>query len=80
MKNIKGIKENLRKMILKSYINISSKLKENTGSSFIETAIKILSAVVIGALVLAGIYLLFSTIIFPTLTERIQEMFNYKGN
>jgi lipopolysaccharide export LptBFGC system permease protein LptF len=36
-------------------------------------------AVVIGALVLAGLYLLFNSTILPTLTQRIQEMFNYKG-
>jgi len=29
--------------------------------------------------VLAGLYLLFSGTILPTLTERIQQMFNYGG-
>ena len=42
-------------------------------------AVKILMAVVIGALVLGGLYLLFSGTILPTLTQRIQEMFNYRG-
>ena len=46
---------------------------------FVDTAVKILMAVVIGALVLAGLYLLFSGTILPTLTQRIQEMFNYGG-
>ena len=38
-----------------------------------------LMAVVIGALVLAGLYALFGDVVMPTLTERIQEMFDYAG-
>ena len=54
-------------------------LASNKGEGFVDTAVKILMSVVIGALVLAGLYLLFSGTILPTLTQRIQEMFNYKG-
>lgn len=43
-------------------------------------AIKVLMAVVIGALVLAGLYLLFKDTILPELVDRIQDMFNYRGN
>ncbi|OCN02859.1 hypothetical protein A7X67_12345 [Clostridium sp. W14A] len=42
-------------------------------------AIKILISVVIGALLLAGLYALFGDTIMPTVTSRIKEMFNYKG-
>ena len=42
-------------------------------------AIKILMAVVIGALMLAGLYALFSENVLPTLSRRITEMFNYAG-
>ena len=42
-------------------------------------AIKILMAVVIGALLLAGLYALFGDTVLPTLTRRITEMFNYAG-
>jgi hypothetical protein len=54
-------------------------LADSRGEGFVDTAVKILMAVVIGALVLAGLYLLFNSTILPTLTQRIQEMFNYKG-
>ena len=47
---------------------------------FIDTAVKVLMAVVIGALVLAGLYMLFKDTILPELTRRIQEMFNYNGS
>ena len=49
------------------------------GEGFVDTAVKILIAVVIGALVLAGLYLLFNTTILPTLTQKITEMFSYSG-
>lgn len=49
------------------------------GEGFVDTAVKVLMAVVIGALVLAGLYLLFKDTILPELTRRIQEMFNYGG-
>lgn len=42
-------------------------------------ALKILMAVVIGALLLAGLYTLFEDNVLPTLTRRITEMFNYAG-
>lgn len=49
------------------------------GEGFVDTAIKILMAVVIGALVLGGLYALFGETVLPTLKQRIQDMFNY-GN
>jgi hypothetical protein len=51
----------------------------NKGEGFVDTAVKILMAVVIGALVLAGLYLLFNSVILPNLNDRIQQMFNYSG-
>lgn len=56
-----------------------SMLSSNKAEGFVDTAVKILMAVVIGALVLGGLYLLFSGTILPELTRRIQEMFNYRG-
>ena len=41
--------------------------------------VKILMAVVIGALVLAGLYMLFDKTVLPTLVQRIKDMFNYAG-
>ena len=54
-------------------------LSANAGEGYIDTAIKILVAVVLGALLLAGLYALFGETVLPTLTERIEEMFNYGG-
>lgn len=54
-------------------------LANNRGEGYVDTAVKILMAVVIGALVLAGLYALFGDTVLPTLTRRIQDMFNYAG-
>lgn len=53
-------------------------LTDRRGEGYVDTAVKILMAVVIGALVLAGLYALFGDVVMPTLTERIQEMFDYR--
>ena len=50
-----------------------------TLAGYIDTAIKILIAVVLGALLLAGLYTLFGDTVLPTVTERVEEMFDYKG-
>lgn len=54
-------------------------MRSQCGENFVDTAIKILMAVVIGGLVLAGLYAVFGETVLPTLKERIQEMFNYAG-
>jgi len=54
-------------------------LKSNKGEGYVDSGVKVLIAVVIGALLLGGLYLLFKGTILPTLTNRITEMFNFKG-
>ncbi len=54
-------------------------LSNNRGEGFVDTAVKILISVVIGGLLLTGLYLLFKDTVLPTLTEKITEMFNFKG-
>lgn len=54
-------------------------LKDTRGEGYIDTAIVILISVVLGALLLAGLYALFNDTVLPELVRRIQEMFNYTG-
>ncbi|MSU03531.1 DUF6133 family protein [Tissierella pigra] len=58
---------------------VKTAVSNNKGEGYIDTAVKILIAVVLGALLLAGLYLLFGDVVMPTLNERIREMFNYAG-
>lgn len=51
----------------------------NAGEGYIDTALKVLMAVVIGALLLGGLYALFDDTLLPTLTRRISSLFDYTG-
>ena len=50
-----------------------------TGEGYIDTAVKVLIAVVLGALVLAGLYAILNDTVMPTVTQKITEMFSYNG-
>ena len=45
---------------------------------YVDSGVKILIAVVIGALLLAGLYALFNDTIMPTVTQKVKDLFNYK--
>ena len=46
---------------------------------YIDTGVKIIIGVVVGAVILGGFYALFKTVIIPRLNTEILEMFNYAG-
>lgn len=54
-----------------------AKLKDNSGQGALDTAVVVLISIVLGALILAGLYALLDDTVLPTLTQKIQEMFNY---
>ena len=51
----------------------------NRAEGFVDSGVKILISVVIGALLLGGLYVLFGDTILPTLTDKIEGLFNYAG-
>lgn len=78
---------NTMKKILKKIENkgqsvrnkIQDVMQDRAGENYVDVGVKILIAVVIGALLLAGLYALFGDVVMPTLEQRITEMFNYAG-
>ncbi len=54
-------------------------LENVKAEGYVDSGVKILIAVVIGALLLAGLYTLFNSTIMPTVTQKIQELFSYSG-
>ena len=60
-------------------VRSNTMLAANRGENFVDSGIKILIAVVIGALLLGGLYALFGETIMPTVTEKVKDMFNFKG-
>ena len=58
---------------------LKAAIKDNRGQGAVDTAVIVLISVVLGALILAGLYALMDDTVLPTLTEKIQNMFNYNG-
>ena len=72
----------MRKIITKATIKAMQAkelLKSKRGENFVDSGIKILIAVVIGALLLGGLYALFGDVILPTLNQKVTDMFNFSG-
>lgn len=76
---MKNLINNTRDAISRKLATAKAALQSRRAEGFVDTALKILMAVVIGALILAGLYALFGDTILPTLTRRITELFNYAG-
>ena len=68
-----------KNLSVRQAVTVKIAINNNRGEGYIDTAVKILIAVVLGALLLAGLYALFGEVVMPTLEERIKEMFNYAG-
>ena len=73
------VKERMERLAFRTVLSVNRLIHEEKAENFVDTAIKILMAVVIGALLLAGLYKLFADTVLPTLTQRVAEMFNYSG-
>lgn len=70
----------MRKIITKAALKAMQAkelLKSKRGENFVDSGIKILIAVVIGALLLGGLYALFGDVILPTLNQKVTDMFNF---
>lgn len=60
-------------------VSVRNVLASQSGEGFFDTAIKILIAVVIGALILGGVYMIWGDTLLPNLQQKITDMFNYSG-
>ena len=76
---MKNILRKANEFMIRKTVAAKVAVSNNRGEGYIDTAVKILVAVVLGALLLAGLYALFGEVVMPTLEERIKEMFNYAG-
>ena len=60
-------------------IRAKTTIENVKAEGYVDTGVKIIIAVVVGAVILAGLYALFNTVIIPRLNTEIQGMFNYAG-
>ena len=58
-------------------IRTKTALASKSGEGYIDTAVKIIIGVVVGGVILVGLYALFDNVVLPTLVTKIQGMFNY---
>lgn len=56
-----------------------SVLDGTVAEGYVDTGVNILIAVVIGALLLAGLYALFNSTVMPTVKQKVEGLFNYNG-
>ena len=60
-------------------IRAKTTIENVKAEGYVDTGVKIIIAVVVGAVILAGLYALLNTVIIPRLNTEIQGMFNYAG-
>lgn len=69
------IKNKLNRTAVAAKIAIENRRAEG----YIDTGVKIIIGVVIGGVILAGLYALFSNTVIPTMQTKIGGFFNYSG-
>ena len=60
-------------------IRAKTTLDNAKAEGYIDTGVKIIIGVVVGAVILGGLYALFDGVILPTLETRIEGMFDFAG-
>lgn len=71
------------KKIKDKVVSLKSKavkvIETKKAETYVDTGVKVLIAVVIGALILALLYALFEDTIAPAVETKVGEIFNYAG-
>ena len=79
MKFIKNIANKATNMARSIAIKAKSVIENTTAEGYVDTGVKIIIGVVVGAVILGGMYALFDDVILPTLETKIEGMFDFKG-
>ncbi len=76
---MKKIINTIKNKFNRAVISAKTAIESTSGEGYIDTGVKIIIGVVIGGVILAGLYALFNSTIIPSLTTKIGNMFNYAG-
>ena len=79
MNLIKKIANKISNKARSAAITAKTVIENTTAEGYFDTGVKIIIGVVVGAVILGGMYALFNGVILPRLNTEIQIMFNYKG-
>ena len=77
--NMRNFIRKIRNKADEVIVKAKSSLANIKGEGYVDSGVKILIAVVIGALLLAGLYSLFEDTVMPTVVEKVEELFDYAG-
>lgn len=69
----------LREAAREKALAFRAKALDTTGEGYVDTAVKIIIAVVIGALLMAGLVALFNEVIMPRVNTEVTELFDAAG-
>ena len=76
---MKNFINNIKSKFNRAVISAKTAIESTSGEGYIDTGVKIIIGVVIGGVILAGLYILFDDVIITTLGTKIGELFNYAG-
>ena len=76
---MKKLINSIKNKINSAIISANTAIESTAGEGYVDTGVKIIVGVVIGGVILAGLYTLFNGTVVPTMTSKIQGMFNYAG-
>lgn len=71
--------ETVKIILTRKVAQTKAALASAVGEGYVDSGVKIIIAVVVGGVILAGLYALFKTTILPTLNTKITGMFGYAG-
>ena len=76
---IRSAVETVKIILTRKVTQTKAALASAVGEGYVDSGVKIIIAVVVGGVILAGLYALFKTTILPTLNTKITGMFGYTG-
>ena len=68
--------EKIKNKVNSTIVSAKCAVANKKAEGYVDSGVKILIAVVIGALLLGGLYTLFNTTIMPTVTTKITGLFS----
>ncbi|MBQ4065637.1 MAG: hypothetical protein IJD10_06015 [Clostridia bacterium] len=76
---MKNLINSIKNKANSAIISARTAIESTSGEGYIDTGVKIIIAVVVGAIILGGLYALFQGVVLPRLNTEIGNMFNYAG-
>ena len=67
----------MNRKVNNAMVNAKCALECRKGEGYVDTGVKVLIAVVLGALVLSLLYALFNDTVLPKVTEKVNSIFTY---